>query len=182
MKKIILFPTIVLLIFSVLAISCGKKDNTPPQEDSPKEEEETTPNDKPEATTFKFASTKNDCGITDGYADQQHTLPELIHLNTDKCNGETYRPTLTLTFGQKPVPGIYSVVENDPGAKQFKIASIQYNYTSWVGTAGTVVVTVNAEDATKVDIELKSITMKNQTTNDPKNPATDTLTGFIIKI
>ena len=51
-----------------------------------------------------------------------------------------------------------------------------------MGTAGTVVVTVNADDTTKVDIELKSITMKNEKADDPKNPATDILTGFIIKI
>src|SRR5690606_29436830 len=126
--------------FLVLTISCGKKDDNPPQEDPPKEEEDTTPNDKPKATTFKFASTQKDCGITDGYADQQHTLPELIHLNTDKCNGEAYRPTLTLNFTEKPVPGTYSVVAENPVAKQFTINSIQYNYTSWVGTAGTVVV------------------------------------------
>jgi len=163
-------------MFSVLTVSCDKKDDTSPKE------EETTPKEKPKVTTFKFASTKKDCGITDGYAGQQHALPELIHLNTDKCNGETFRPTLTLKFGEKPVPGTYSLAAEKPGNKQFTINSAQYNYTSWVGTAGTVVVTVNAEDATKVDIELKSITMKNQTASDPKNPATDTLTGFIIKI
>lgn len=177
MRKLILIPTIVLMMFSVLTISCSKK------EDSTKiEEEDTNPKEKSKVTTFKFASTKKDCGITDGYADQQHTLPTLIHLNTDKCNGETYRPTLTLNFGEKPVPGTYTVVEDKPSAKQFKIESVQYNYTSWKGTAGTVVVTANAEDASKVDIELKSITMKNQTASDPKNPATDILTGFIIKI
>lgn len=177
MKKLILIPTIILMMFSVLTVSCGKKDDS-----APKEEEDTNPKEKSKVTTFKFASTKKDCGITDGYADQQHILPELIHLNTDKCNGETYRPTITLNFGEKPVPGTYSVVAEKPVAKQFAINSVQYNYTSWVGTAGTVVVTVNAEDATKVDIELKSITMKNQTADDSKNPATDTLTGFIIEI
>ncbi|WP_017258587.1 hypothetical protein [Pedobacter arcticus] len=177
MKKLILIPTIILMMFSVLTVSCDKKDDS-----APKEEEGTNPKEKSKFTTFKFASTKKDCGITDGYANQQHVLPELIHLGTDKCNGETYRPTITLTFGEKPIPGTYRLVAEKPSAKEFIIESVQYNYTSWDGTAGTVVVTVNAEDATKVDIELKSITMKNRTANDPKNPATDTLTGFIIKI
>lgn len=177
MKKLMLIPTVILMMLSVLTVSCSKKGDS-----APKEKEDTNPKGKPKVTTFKFASTKKDCGITDGYANQQHSLPEFIHLNTDKCNGETFRPTLSLTFGEKPVPGTYSVVESKPSGKEFKIESVQYNYTSWVGTAGVVVVSVNAVDATKVDIELKSITMKNLTANDPKNPATDMLTGFIIEI
>lgn len=145
----------------------------------------TTSSSVPSATTFKFAATGKDCGITDGWANQQHTLPNLIHLNTDKCNGETYRPTITLTFksGQNITAGTYNVTTVSPaGANEFLINSSQYNYTSWDGTAGSVVVTVNSSDSSKIDIKLNSITMTNQNPSDTINPATDILTGYIIKI
>lgn len=165
------------MMFAVLSTSCSKNEETPQKEEEPSEIT------KPTATTFKFASTSKTCGITDGYANQQHTLPELVHLNTDKCNGETYRPTITLTFGENPIPGTYNVTEASPSGKQVKISSSQYNSTNWNATKGTVVVTKNEDNATKVDIELKSITLRNENAaNDTKNPATDTLTGFIIKI
>ena len=184
MKKYNLLLAIAFLSLSFLLISCGD-DETKAATETEEEVEETETGAKPSATTFKFKANGKDCGITDGFANQQHSLPHLIHLNTDKCNGETFRPTITLNFEKDKtiVPGTYTIAASGTaGANQFVIESVQYNYTSWDGTAGSVVVTTNAEDATKIDIELKSITMTNRKADDPKNPATDILTGYIIKI
>ena len=177
MKKMI-YLFIVASMVSVSIISgCSQKED----EKIPEEVIQKTA--KTKNTTFKYAANGKDCGLTDGYADQQHKIPELVHLNTDKCNGETFRPTITLNFSEVPAPGIYNVVDGKPTGKQVKIESLQYNFTDWNGTAGSVEVTKNADDATKVDIELKSIKMTNKKgATDPKNPATDVLTGFIIKI
>ena len=178
MKKTIVVIASGLLTLALLTTSCDKKSDEPVA-DQPQTENPT----KPLATTFRFAATGKDCGITDGFANQQHALPELVHLNTDKCNGETFRPTITLNFEEAPVEGTYQVVETPTAAKEVRVTSDQYNYTNWVATGGSVVVTVNAEDATKVDIEFKSINMRNENSaTDNKNPATDVLTGFIIKI
>src|SRR5690606_7782583 len=133
------FITVAVMMFAVITSSWGK-------EDDPKKEEEIHETTKPVATTFKFAANGKSCGITDGYADQQHTLPKKIHLNTDKCNGESYRPTITLDFGEAPTPGTYTVSESAAAAKEVKVISYQYNYTDWTGTKGTVVVTTNADD------------------------------------
>ena len=178
MKKTILLCAAALMMFAVVPTACNKKTDDPV----------TTPTKpptgtKPSVTTFKFAATGKDCGITDGYANQQHLIPKLVHVNTDKCNGETYRPTITLNFNEAPVAGTYTVSETGKGAKEVKVESIQYNYTSWMGTGGTVEVSVNATDAALVDIEFKSINMRNENAgSDTKNPATDVLTGWIIKI
>ena len=141
---------------------------------------------KPAATTFKFAATGKDCGLTDGYANQIHPLVHSVHLNTDKCNGETYRPTITLNFeGWKTInPGTYTVTTSTtPTSSEVHITSSQYNYTNWTGTNGTVEVTQNQSDTTKIDIEMKSITMSNDNAStDTVNPATDVLTGYIIEI
>src|SRR5690606_21797841 len=99
------------MMFSVITTSCSKDDDTDKQEETP----EAT---KPGATTFKFAANGKDCGLTDGYANQQHILPEKVHLNTDKCNDETYRPTITLDFGEAPTPGTYTVSESLATAKE----------------------------------------------------------------
>lgn len=178
MIKNILLLTVVIWSMSLALVSCNDEENT-------EKEEEIETGTKPSVTTFQFKSNGKDCGLTDGFANQQHTLSHLIHLNTDKCNGESFRPTITLNFEKDKtiVPGTYTIASSDVvAAGEFKIESVQYNYTSWDGTAGAVVVSTNAEDATKIDIELKSITMTNRTANDPKNPATDTLSGYIIKI
>lgn len=91
-------------------------------------------------------------------------------------------PSQSTSANRSPL-ALTEVNDGKPVGKQVKIASIQYNYTNWTGTKGTVVVTKNANDASKVDIELKSITMRNDNaTTDTKNTATDMLTGFIIKI
>jgi hypothetical protein len=179
LKKFNLLVALMALSLSVLFVACDSADD-----DDMKDETETETGTKPTATTIKFAANGKDCGITDGFADQQHTLPALIHLNLDKCNGDINRPTLTLNFesGKTIAPGTYTVVASAPKAGEFTISSSKYNYADWEGTAGSVVVTTNADDATKIDIQLKSITMKNQTAGDTKNPATDTLTGYIIKI
>jgi hypothetical protein len=138
---------------------------------------------KPTATTIKFAANGVDCGLTDGFADQQHSLPELIHLNTDKCNGETFRPTFTLRFeaGKTIELGTYSVAA-EGGPMEVQITSEQYNYTSWDGTSGSVIVTQNADDSSKLDLELDAIVMTNRTPDDTMNPSTDTVTGYIIGI
>lgn len=181
-KKIVLF-TSTLLIFSMLNTSCEKKTDDPV--DPPKTiiETETPDTTKPAVTTFRFAATNKDCGLTDGFANQQHSLPKLVHLNTDKCNGESFRPTITLNFEEAPVAGTYQVLETPVSAKEVRVISDQYNFTNWVATGGSVEVTVNAEDSTKVDIQFKSIEMRNENSStDTNNPATDILTGFIIKI
>lgn len=164
-----------------LLLACSKEEDTITKE---KEEEIITGN-TPSATSIRFNSTNKDCGITDGFANQQHTLSHLIHLNLDKCNNEMVRPTLTLTFenGKTIEPGTYTIASGTwPGAGEFIINSYGYSFTDWVGTTGSVVVTENTEDASKIDIELKSITMTNQKSDDTSNPSTDTLTGYIIKI
>lgn len=178
MRKMIRSSMVALMISSLfITAGCSKNEEDPIIEETPVQ------TGKSKSTTFKFAANGKDCGLTDGYADQQHKLPELIHLNTDKCNGETFRPTITLNFSEAPAPGTYTVVDGKPAGKQVKVESLQYNFTDWNGTTGTVVVTKNNDDATKVDIELKSIKMTNKKgTADTKNPATDILTGFIIKI
>ncbi len=183
MKKHTLLLALLALSFSLVFVACSSEDE--PDTKETETETETETGEKTSVTTIKFAANGKDCGITDGFANQQHTLPHLVHINTDKCNGETFRPTLTLNFqaDKTIVPGTYTIAAKDNiGEKGFVIESIQYNYTSWDGTAGSVVVTTNEEDATKIDIELKSITMTNRTADDKKNPATDILTGYIIKI
>jgi hypothetical protein len=177
LKKFNLFIAMFAVSLSVLFVSCDSDE-----EETKKDETET--GTKPTATTIKFAANGKDCGITDGFANQQHSLASLVHLNLDKCNDDINRPTLTLNFefGKTIAPGTYTVVASSPKAGEFTISSSKYNYADWEGTAGSVVVTANAEDATKIDIELKSITMKNLTAGETKNPATDTLTGYIIKI
>ena len=140
---------------------------------------------KPSATTIRFASNGKDCGITDGYANQQHFLVNLIHLNLDKCNNDTYRPTLTLTFesGKNISPGTYTVSSaTAPSGSQVFISSSKYNWTDWTATGGSVVVTPNANDTSKIDLELKSISMSNDNPSDTLNPASDILTGYIIQI
>ena len=178
MKKTILLGAAALMMFAVVPTACNKK-----KEDTTKPTPKPPAGTKPSATTFKFAATGKDCGLTDGYANQQHILAEKIHLNTDKCNGENFRPTITLDFNEAPVAGTYTVSETPTGAKGVKIESVQYNYTSWKGTSGTVVISVNADDAKLIDVELKSIDMRNVNAgSDTKNPAKDVLTGWIIKI
>lgn len=145
----------------------------------------TTTSTKPSSTTFKFASTGKECGLTDGYSNQQHSLPELVHLNTDKCNGETYRPTITLHFetGKTILAGTYLVTkETSPSAGQVHIYASAYNYTNWTCNSGSVVVTLNSDDNSKVDIEFNSVVMDNDNPSDTLNPSTDVLTGHIIKI
>lgn len=140
---------------------------------------------KPSATTVRFEANGKDCGITDGYANQQHIVSHLVHLNLDKCNGDTYRPTLTLNFefGKTIAAGTYTVgLNSTPTGNQVYINSYKYNWTDWVATSGTVVVTQNSKDSSKIDIELKSISMRNENAADTKNPANDILTGFIIEI
>ena len=140
---------------------------------------------KPSATTIRFQVNGKDCGITDGYANQQHTLSHLIHLNLDKCNGDTYRPTLTLNFesGKAIAPGTYTVgLNTTPSGNYVYINSYKYNWTDWTATSGTVIVTQNGNDSSKIDIELKSINMRNDISTDTKNPTNDILTGFIIEI
>lgn len=176
MKKYFFLVALAVITVPVVTTSCDKEEAEDTTQMTP------LPGAKPGQTTFKFAANGKDCGITDGFANQQHLLPTLVHLNTDKCNGETFRPTITLNFGEAPEPGTYTVVDSGPGAKEFTITSAQYNYTNWTGTAGTVEVVVNANDATKVDIEFKSITMNNDNSSDTINPASDVLTGFIIEI
>ena len=81
---------------------------------------------KPSATSIRFAANGKDCGITDGYANQQHTLPSLVHLNLDKCNGDLYRPTLTLNFewNKTILPGTYTVTTSSTvPANQVNITS-----------------------------------------------------------
>ena len=122
---------------------------------------------KPSATSIRFAANGKDCGITDGYANQQHTLPSLVHLNLDKTI----------------LPGTYTVTTSSTvPANQVNITSAKYNWTDWTATSGSVVVTTNATDTSKIDIELKSISMSNNNPTDTLNPATDILTGYIIKI
>lgn len=140
---------------------------------------------KPSATSFRFKANGIDCGLTDGYSDQQHTLPHLIHLNTDKCNGDVYRPTLTLNFeGWVDIqPGTYNVAEGvAPASGEVTVSSAKYNFTNWTGTSGKVHVTTNDEDTSKIDIELDAINMSNDTPGDTLNPANDELSGWIIKI
>ena len=179
MKKITRLQFVIFASIGLLFSSCAKTDDL-----RQALKDDKIPNvTKSSETTIKFAASGKSCGITDGYANQQHILPELVHLNTDKCHGETFRPTLTLNFGEALAVGTYEVVEGKPSGKQVKIESVQYNYTNWTGTKGTVVVSKNTTDATKLDIELKSISMRNDNAaNDTKNPASDVLTGFIIKI
>ena len=90
----------------------------------------TSSSTKPSATSIRFEANGKDCGITDGYADQQHILSHLIHLNLDKCNLDLYRPTLTLTFesGKTIAPGTYTVGLNlAPTGNQVYINSYKYN-------------------------------------------------------
>ncbi len=181
MKRTIPLILIALLTITIVLVSCDKEEDP----NNTDETENTESGTKPEATLIRFAANAKDCGITDGFANQQHSLPELIHLNLDKCNGDTNRPTLTLNFEKSQTigAGTYSVTSsNTPGAGEVYIYAVKYNFTDWVASAGSVVVTQNADDDTKIDIELKSITMQNQNAEDTLNPATDTLTGYIIKI
>ncbi len=181
MKKSAFLSLITIVVLSLTFLGCEKNEDAAKQEET----EETDSGSKPAVTTIKFAANGVDCGITDGFANQQHSLPALVHLNLDKCNGEVARPTLTLNFEKDKIiaAGTYPISTTYPTeAGKVYINSDQYNFTNWIATAGSVEVTVNTEDATKIDIELKSITMANQKADDTLNPATDTLTGYIIKI
>ena len=63
-----------------------------------------------------------------------------------------------------------------------QVTSEQYNFASWDGTSGAGVVTQNPDDSAQLDIPLDSIVMTNRTADDPVNPPTDTVTGYIIGI
>lgn len=192
MRKNLLFGASLFLALSLLLTSCTKEEvvtdptqtNTTPTNNTNNTDNSNTTT-KPTATTFKFAANGIDCGLTDGYSNQSRQV-QIIHLNTDKCNGDVYRPTISLYFqiGKPITPGTYTIVTatNNPGINEVSVTSAKYNFTDWSGTSGTVIVTQNSEDNTKLDIELKSITMKNQDNNDTKNPSTDVLTGYIIKV
>jgi len=195
MKKHLLGKTLIALAAVVIINACTKDDdnnntliddNTIASDTTNTNNNDTTTTSsgvKPSATTFKFEANGKDCGITDGWADQQHLLPEKVHLNTDKCNGETYRPSITLDFGEAPVAGTYTVVTSVPAAKELTIYATEYNFGRWTGTAGSVIVTENETNSDKIDIQLVSITMDNDNdSTDVINPATDILTGYIIEI
>lgn len=187
MKKVFFLAVLTLISLSVTIISCSKDEEPTPTNTigNTNNTGNTNTSTKPTETTFKFAANGKDCGLKDGYSNQSRQV-QIIHLNTDKCNGDVYRPTISLYFqiGKPITPGTYTVVPstNTPGANEVSVSSAKYNYTDWSGTAGTVVVTQNAEDSTKLDVELKSISMKNLNSNDTKNPSSDVLTGYIIKV
>jgi len=171
-----------LFIFAVMLASCSKSDSDPDIE-TPEE----TIAEKPVLTTFKFASTNIDCG-----AYTQNRTGNMIHLNTEKCHNEVYRPTITLFFGaNNPIAvGKYTIGQSaTPTAGSVYISSSDYMnpkmqpQIAWVATEGAIEIVVNADDATKFDVEFKAITMHNTsfavTTGIPEF---DTLSGFIIGI
>ena len=98
MKKILLSAAVLAITF----VACDKDDSLDGGTASSSNTTGTTnttgntSSTKPSATEFKFAANGKTCGILD----QQHNaaLKSLIHINTDKCNGETVRPTITLNF------------------------------------------------------------------------------------
>ena len=138
-------------------------------------------------SSYFFASTDVDCG-----AYTQDRMGAMIHINTEKCHNETYRPTITLVFASETAisEGSFVVGANasPETGKVYLTASDYMNpnlqpQIAWLAVEGSVDITVNEDDASKFDVEFKTIKMKNTSfalTTDI--PEFDTLTGFIIGI
>lgn len=170
-----------IFIFAILLISCTNSDNIEDDGDTD------VVTEKPVITTFKFASSDIDCG-----AYTQSRIGTMIHINTEKCHNEVYRPTLTLDFGTANAisVGTFTIGKNSiPEAGSVYLSASDFMnpnlqpQIAWVATEGSIEISENSDDPLKVDVEFNSITMQNTSfavTTDI--PEFDTLTGFIIGI
>jgi hypothetical protein len=141
----------------------------------------------PAITTFKFASSDIDCG-----AYTQQRTGAMIHINTEKCNGEVYRPTLTLHFSSESAltEGTLTVGSaSSPKAGEIYIYASDYMNPNlqpqvlWVGIEGSIKLTVNKDDPSLLNVQFKSIKMENTSFSVTTGlPQFDTLTGYIIGI
>ncbi len=147
-------------------------------------------------TSFRFASTNKDCKA---FEQSRNDVVALIHVNTEKCNNEVYRPTLSLSFGLGNTikEGTYTLSNNAGVVAEGQVyisASDIMNpklnpHVNWVAIEGTIEITKNEDDVTKLDVEFKSVKMENTSYQETKEdqdlahiPETDILTGFIVGI
>lgn len=169
----------ILILFLIFS-SCDQADDLNENKDENKA-------GKPEITTFKFASSNIDCG-----AYTQNKNSTMVHINTEKCHDEIYRPTLTLYFGNdNPIaPGTYSISESQtPEAGMVYITAsdfmnpVMQPQILWLAISGSIEIVSNASDSSKLDIELQTIEMQNTSFESTTDiPEFDTLSGYIIGI
>lgn len=150
LKKVILLS--FLTTSSVLLINCSKEDPAP----TTAQNTTTDPDPKTDSTESNY--TFADDGMTCKPISQGRPIASTVNVISEPCQSRSAALTFYFDFLKVITPGTYKILSSSdvntvPGSGNTTMVFYNHKSKTWYAKSGTVTVTTNATDTTKLDVK-----------------------------
>lgn len=169
----LLKSALLCCLFLGTMVSCSSTDES---EDAINKEEEVIEETK-EGSYYFFGDDNIECAPVS----QGKTLVSIVHIISKPCQSSSAALTFYFEVMQEIEVGSYEVLASEsinvyPEKGQVSIVFYSHDSKNWYAQSGTVTITTNSDDSSKIDLKFKNLIMK------AEDGTETTFTGQIIGV